>query len=302
MNCILAILLAVASGTRIVDLTGPFFAAIDSRSGTISQRVESFKEEELYPNHELFNQPYFRLDDPHLAWYLQRLEPSAGNLATFDASLNASLPRLEQAFAGAFPAFNPESVSIYIMPSFGVFDGMTEIVGGKLALLIGIDNLAQESSMVPVFLTHELFHIYHHEVNPTFFVTPSENDLYKYGLYRELWAEGMATYVSQALNPGTTAGQALFSSELADLSAQDRRRLACLIQSDLLSTEARESALFFDGGVHPAGLPARGGYYIGYLVAKRLGSRLSLAQLAQLSGDELQADVTEGVRTVCSAS
>jgi Putative zinc dependent peptidase (DUF5700) len=109
----------------------------------------------------------------------------------------------------AFPAFSPERVRIYIMPSFGDFHGMTQIVDGRLALLIGLDNLAQESSAVPVFLSHELFHIYHHEINPAFFATPGENDLYNYGLYRELWAEGMATHIARpcAISPEVATRQ-----------------------------------------------------------------------------------------------
>ncbi|HEY2473595.1 MAG TPA: DUF2268 domain-containing putative Zn-dependent protease [Candidatus Cybelea sp.] len=297
---LLAVVIAAAREIPVVDMTGPFFAAIDPQSGQVAQRVDSFKEKLLYPNHELFNEPYFRLDDPHIAWYLQRQEASLANLRAFHASLTESLPRLEDSFERAFPAFDPQTVQLFIMPGFGVFDGMTSVVGGKLALLIGIDNLAQESSAVPVLLTHELFHIYHHEANPAFFVTATENDLYKYGLYRELWAEGLATHVSQALNPGATEAQALFSQSLANLQAADRRRLACLIDKNLSSTDLKTSDLFFDGGIHPDGLPSRGGYYIGYLVAKQLGSRYSLAQLAQLSGDELQRDVSDGVHALCS--
>jgi len=285
----------------IVDLTPSFFAAIDPTTGSLAMRLERFKEDELYPNEELFDEPYFALSDPHLAWYFERLGSSRADLQSFTLSLKKELPRYEATFEGAFPKFDPQSLTIYLMPGFGSFDGMTRDIAGKHGLLIGVDNLEAERSTVPVFLTHELFHIYHHEINPTFFLTSSEDDLYRYGLYRELWAEGMATYVSQKLNPGTTLQQALFSKSLASLSPADTRKLACLLERALDSTNENDSALFFDGGVHPDGLPARGGYFIGYEIATQLGASRTLGELADLRGDDLRHDIGSGVRALCSA-
>jgi len=144
-----------------------------------------------------------------------------------------------------------------------------------------------------------MFHVYHHDVNPAFFPTKSENDLYQYGIYRQMWAEGLATYVSQHLNPGTTEATALFSNQLATLPPVQLQQLACFVEQHFDSRSATDADLLFDGGQHPPGLPARGGYLIGYLVARDLGMSHTLAELADMSGELLENALRTRVQNLC---
>lgn len=289
------ILLAVA---QIVDLMNPFFAT-NVPAQPIARRVTLFKERVLYPNPALYDNGYAALDDPHIAWYLQHEAKDAASVGEAHALLVRALPQVLSSFAAAFPKFNPATLTVYLMPSMGSFDGMTKDVDGHHGLLLGVDNIAEEKAPTGVLIDHELFHVYHHDVNPAFFPTKTENDLYQFGVYRQVWAEGMATFVSQQLNAGTTEATALFSQRLASLPVQDRKLLACFVEQHFDSRSGADATLLFDGGKHPPGLPARGGYLIGYLVAKQLSAKMSLSQLADLQGDTLESALRAGVHALC---
>jgi uncharacterized protein YjaZ len=53
--------------------------------------------------------------------------------------------------------------------------------------------------------------------------------------------------------------------------------------------------LYGNRAASEAGLPWRSGYYVGYLVARRLGQRRSLNQLAHLQGNALRDQVAEAL-------
>lgn len=285
-------------GVGVVNLMPAFFRA-DASGVALNVRVQRFKEDVVRPNADLYDPKYFALDDQHIAQYLGGLDPSLASIRSSTDAIEGSMPAHEASFEAAFPKFDPHTVSIYLMPSMGNFDGMTRDVNGQHALLIGVDAFAREQFPLGIFLAHEMFHIYQHEVNPAFFVTASENDLYEHGLYRQLWAEGLATFVSQKLNPGASNAAVLASSDLANLSGDDVRRLACFVDRRLDSQHAGDAALLFDASQHPRGLPARGGYYIGYLVASDLGKTYSLADLADLNGNGLREAIGTRVHAIC---
>ncbi|MBV9271417.1 MAG: hypothetical protein JO165_09995 [Candidatus Eremiobacteraeota bacterium] len=280
-----------------VDLMRAFFTA-DAASLPLDKRIELFKEKILYPNRSLYDgQGPF--DDVHIAWYLNELTPKTPQLRRFTTAVATALPAYEAKFESAFPKFDPATVTIYLMPSMGHFDGMTKDVGGNHGLLIGVDNLSQENLSIGIFLDHEMFHIYHHDINRAFFPTSSENDLYQYGLYRQVWAEGLATYVSQQLNPGASTADVLASADLANLSQSDAKKLACIVSAHFGSNDVNYAGLLFDESQHPAALPPRGGYYVGYVLAKDLGRSRTLSELADMRGDELYNTLHAIVSSLC---
>ena len=296
---------ASAAPIHLVNIMPSFFALWPAgKTPPLREQLHSFKKNVISPNQPVYGPKYVALDDRNLAWYLQSMRPRIASMRKTSAMLQQQLPALEASFELAFPKFDPASAQIYLMPSMMTFDGMTTDIGAKHTILVGIDALAAERDTIGIKLgilvDHEMFHMYHHAINPAFFATPSENDLYRYGLYRELWAEGLATYVSQKLNPDASEADALISKTLAGLPAYDLRKLACLVQEDLDSRSSAQSALFFDEGRHPRGLPSRGGYYIGYLVAEQLGKHRSLSALADLHGDSLRTQIKNTVRLMCS--
>ena len=291
--------LALLATVQVVDLLPGLYAA-ESVEPTAA-RVARFKTDVLEPNHTLFADTGIVLNDAQLGAYLNAVDPQLPAVRAMEQTLEASIPPIAASFASAFPKFRPQSVVIYLTPSLGDFDGMTQDVDGHHGLLLGVDNIAAEHAPLGVLIDHELFHIYHHDVNPAFFPTKSENDLYQYGIYRQLWAEGLATYVSRQLNPGTTEATALFSQRLATLPAAQVQQLACFVEQRFDSRSANDANLLFDGGQHPPGLPARGGYLIGYLLAQDLGTSHTLAELADMSGDTLEHALHTRVQTLCGS-
>jgi hypothetical protein len=290
-------LLALVATVRVVDLMPGLYTA--ESADTTEARVASFRTAVLDPNRAVFANTGVPLDDAHLGAYLDAVRGQLPAVRAMEQQLQQSIPSFTASFAAAFPKFRPQSVVIYLTPSMGDFDGMTQDIEGHRSLLLGVENIAAENPPLGVLIDHETFHVYHHDVNPTFFPTKSENDLYRYGVYRQLWAEGLATYVSQQLNPGTSEATALFSKKLATLPVDQTQQLACFVQQHFDSRSANDAALLFDGDQHPPGLPPRGGYLVGYLVAQDLGTTHSLADLADMSGSALEDAARSRVDALC---
>lgn len=108
------------------------------------------------------------------------------------ADLHAAVVR----FRKTFPDFVPRRPA-YVMCSLGAFDGGVREVRGQPTLLFGADTIASirpSGFNLRPFLGHELFHVHHETLHPAAPETLGWN----------LWEEGLATYVSDALNPGAS--------------------------------------------------------------------------------------------------
>ncbi len=282
---------------QVVNLMPAFFDAWDGGIGKpIDERVRLLKADLLYPNRKAFDSGQFRLDDPRLAWYLDEIAPSVPAMRRMTDKIATELPSSERAFIDAFPDMSPATV--YFMPSFLHFDGQSN--GGILRF--GIDGIVEfdgPDANLGVLAAHELFHIYHAQVNPETF---GESGSTQAPVGAQLWSEGLATYVAGRLNPGATRSQTLLSKDLAELSAAKTRRLACLMEPKLASTRESDAAPFFDADVQPPGLPARGGYLVGLLVASRFGKEHTLRELALLKGGSLTASIAGAVHALCVAA
>ncbi len=82
---------------------------------------------------------------------------------------------------------------IYLVNSFGEFDGGTRDLAEGNRLMFGadmIDEIYMDKPMKP-FVEHELFHLMHHRTFPE--CDPA---------WCNLWEEGLATFVASKLNPG----------------------------------------------------------------------------------------------------
>ncbi len=281
---------------RVVDLMPAFFDAWDRGLGKpLDDRVRLFESEVIYPNRGAYDNSQFKLDDAHLAWYLNEVEPWIPQMRRMSGTIATELPVGERAFVAAFPDLRP--VTVYFLPSLMHFDGQTR----NGTLFFRLDGLAAfdgPNANLSVIVTHELFHIYHYQVNPGVF---GESGSTHAPVHAQLWSEGLATYVSQRLNPTATRAQVLESEELAALPQAKTRELACAIEPKLDSAQDADATPFFDLGVKPAGLPPRGGYLVGLLVAEQLGATHTLRELALLKGPELRAAIASGARRLCAA-
>ena len=173
---------------------------------------------------------------------------------------------------------------------FGVsllkFDGHPVEFGGKRHLLFGVDTIAliHGPADMPAFFDHELFHLYHRQVIG--FQAPQGNA----PAWWTMWLEGLATYVSQRMNPGLDAQQVLWYPR--DMVTRMDKNLAHAAQLMLRDIDNRDSDgnRWFLGDQSVEGLPVRAGYYLGYLFARSEGDGKPLRALARLPPDQVHAD------------
>jgi len=203
-----------------------------------------------------------------------------------------------QRFMEAFPDFSWEG-QCYLVASLQGFNGAVREVRGAPALLFGLDVIAsaQPDSNLMVLLHHELFHFYQSKDAPN-------------ELWAALWAEGLATYASIALNPGTSDDAGLPLTHMHDprapaLDAPERRlrfsesmpqhedELGRMLLAKLESSDRADYATFFLGRADPqlGSRPVRTGYWFGLQVARRIVQDGNLAEYARRSPTTLRKEI-----------
>ncbi|MGE0526290.1 MAG: DUF2268 domain-containing putative Zn-dependent protease [Bdellovibrionales bacterium] len=183
-------------------------------------------------------------------------------------------------FLKHFPDFTTD-FDIHIIPSLGEMDGGTRTIDGNFYFIFGIDGILKyhnASTDVP-FFHHELFHMYHWQ-----FFKGEEK------MWYALWAEGLATYVSEALNPGSSLRDIMLDipEGLVKACEEDMAYLWFDFQSVLdTSDEAAYERYFLLSSKDPR-VPRRAGYYLGYIVAKELAQKYTLDELTKMDAADLR--------------
>ena len=145
------------------------------------------------------------------------------------------------------------------MASGYCFNGRSQTIQGRSALLFGVDAMSAlgQKDLIPV-MHHELFHRYHRQ----FFDFEASGG---YPLWTALWAEGLATYVAEELNPSASEID-LAMVPLGMVQQVDDRRaeLAADFLRRFESTAEKDATVYFnDINSKDAVVPARAGYRIG---------------------------------------
>jgi hypothetical protein len=195
------------------------------------------------------------------------------------SSLVAPAQRQFESVFGPMRGYPP----IYLVDSFGEFDGGTRDLPEGNRLMFGadmIDQLYRDKPIKP-FIEHELFHLLHHRHFP-------ECD----PVWCNLWEEGLATYVASKLNPGARddALGLTIPAPLRPAVEAHRSEAICAVRARLGSSDPKAYAPLFMGGGPPLSpnLPRRFGYYVGLLVVTDAGRTLSLKQLEALSPQQVR--------------
>jgi hypothetical protein len=278
-----AIAVATAGESNAEQLAAYRRALIDAHPGLYAQQVLGLK-------------PGPVMDRKILASLAEAR--TARDRNTLIVRLRAQIAATSRGFARVFPDFRC-NFPIYLTDSLGQLDGAGRVVDGRPALVIGVPQLERElpSVSLRVFLNHEFFHRYHFEA-AGFSDDPGENQQ----IWRALWAEGLATYVSKVLTPGATTPEALLSAHLEERARPLMPQLAADLLAGMDRIDPELFAEYFTSG--PAagrhGLPARSGYYVGYIVAGRLAEHHSLAALAHLEGAALHAEIAGALRELAT--
>lgn len=281
----------------VVDATPPFWRFWAKAQGKPeSERVRLFRSMVVDAHPELFGTevlngakvPIESKDkeaDALIAAYLRDVAPFIVRMKSTSAQIHQDFGYYSDDFVRTFPRYSPVT-TVYFTVSLFFFDGATRPVRGKTALLFGIDGIARfhpADANLKVFFDHELFHQYHDQVQPELSADEA--------LWTSLWQEGLATYVSQQMNPGATVSQALMSSSLAADCEPKLPTMAAELLRNIDSTDPKEYAAFFYGNNGRADVPSRAGYYVGYRVVQELAGQRSLEQLAELRGEELKESI-----------
>jgi uncharacterized protein YjaZ len=184
-------------------------------------------------------------------------------------------------------------VKVYLMLSLFRFDGKIPHDDPR-ALFLALDGLAKfhgANVRLEVILSHELFHLYHFQVNPL----PVTVD--EIPLYRQIWQEGIATYASRSLNSNASLADVLLDPQLARDGPKYVAHAACDLLTQLESTEDETTARYLSyrrGGKNPS----RMGYLVGYDIVAKMAATRSLRDLARLRGQRLLQLMRREVRAL----
>jgi hypothetical protein len=288
---------ATATSCPVVDVMPEYRQVLDrSARESLAEQATALEKDFVMAHAALYRPEVLGLDDPNalsarIRKSLPDLRQRADSIGATADTLRAQLPGDIADFRAAFPDFDC-SFTIYLMPTFGMLDGAGRVVTGKPALVFGVDTIAanETPAQLKVFVDHELFHRYHFQVAGF-----SDADNSHAVIWRALWTEGLATYVSATLNPKRPLAEALILPLDLETRAKARlRTLSATLRANLDRVAPDVFNTYFsygDRAAAEAGLPWRGGYYVGYRVAKRLGESRSLVALAHLQGAALRAQI-----------
>jgi hypothetical protein len=287
----------LGGNVRIHDLMPDFWLFWNAaKNESPLQQLESWRSLYIQPNAALFAD----LAAPCAKHFSDRsLEtdyfPTLPQFISEIHSLQQAMPGIvadaRQRIQKAFPDM-AWSGDIYIMASAECFNGRSQQIGGSNALLLGLDDIAEEhETNLPPLLDHELFHRYQH----AFFLFEPERDE---PLWVRLWAEGMATYVARRLNPSATEQDTLWITEPVMKELKHRR---AMLAADFLSRFSSESqhdaaVYFLDDRSQDPNIPPRTGYFLGLEVAEQLATRYPPQQMAHWDRTQAETHIREALK------
>ncbi len=283
---------------KVHDLASAFQQVADRNAGKLDTAVRDFRET-IVPRFPAFYSPQRyqgRLTEA------QRDAQLAKAFAAFPALREAyakkvegftrDLPRHIATFRAEFPDY-PAATDIWFLHSLGEMDGGMRTLNGQKYFVFGADVMTQVhgDGDEAAFFHHELFHDYQ--------ALNCGNDR----VWSLLWEEGLATYVSKRMNPKASDAELLLDlpAGLVPDTRKQMRRALDDVHAKLDSSDDEALAGLFQRRGDRTGLPARRGYYLGYLVAEEAGKTMSMRQMARLDCDASRKVVTAALDRLRSA-
>jgi hypothetical protein len=228
-----------------------------------------------------------------VAKYLHDVGTFVPAMRHITVTLRDDFSRYAQEFSATFPDYAPTTPVYFTVSLFG-FSGGLHVSGEDTGLYFGVDELARihgSSGNLKLICQHELFHQYHYQIAPEI-----TDDLAAWAF---MWEEGLATYVSRRMNPGTTADQALVEPHrLSELAQPLLPKLARRLRDIADSTNQNDYMELFSAERTESGIPPRSGYYVGYRVAEKLAATRSIVDLVHLRGPELKLAVMSALESL----
>lgn len=288
--------LPAAAAPAPTDLMPAFWRAYDVGHAA-EDRARAIGQAFFAPNAELYAGAGLKPTPERLAAWLPQFDAIAEPARRLSQGFTGHYRRHVEHFQREFPDFQRERAPIYLMPSLFNFDGHLRPWQGKLPLFVGIDGIVRyhgADANLSVFLDHESFHLYHGQLVPELLMDEQPP------VYGSLWIEGLATYVSERLNPDASRVQVLLDDrKLAAVDDATVRDLAGKLLAVLDSTSADDANRFFGAG-HKGPEPARGGYLVGLIIARRIGRDRPLAELARTPLAKLRASMRQQLQALAA--
>jgi hypothetical protein len=262
-----------------------------------ADKHRDFYSEELFGSRDELAERAKRLFDPQGAPKFPGARPiTLDDVLATGRSITTDYTRIEGVFRQAFRDYRCETPI-----SFGLslyrFDGNQSVEApGKSRLRFGVEMIAllHPPQELPAFFHHELFHVY--QAQQVGAAVPSNATQ---PVSWALWSEGLATYVSWKLNPALTAPEIFWMPR--DMQTQMEPKLAAAARLMLEDLDGHEGyGRWFTVGQNPPDLPTRSGYYLGYLMAKRLDHG-DLAALAKLPPEQVAREARSFLESLAAS-
>jgi len=193
-------------------------------------------------------------------------------LAAKRAEVLEIIPATEARFVELF-GLQPE-FPVYFFATLAPTDGKVTHFGGRRGFALNFNKIRTYSATgTRILLGHEFFHLFQAE----YIEEPEGPELPPEPTLGSLMAEGWATYASEKIFPGFEAWQ--YVSPFAGDDQQFRAfqeykgEMLGYLLANLDNTDRRVWARLFSGNPEDAApWPPRGGYYLGYLLAKQMSA------------------------------
>ncbi|MGD8290316.1 MAG: DUF2268 domain-containing putative Zn-dependent protease [Desulfobacterales bacterium] len=208
--------------------------------------------------------------------FWDEVAPRMVEISHLNRNLEKKINLMVTEFRKQLPDFVP-ATDFYITISFS-FKGKALPFDNRNIIAIGLEtfNLGDEQQIY-ITLAHEMFHLYHFS-----FFQPGG------GLYRLLWAEGLATYASAVVVPGHRRSFYLgFPVEKMNRCYELLPLLAEDLKKNLGRNDHRLKRIYFGAEPNETSVPPEAGYYVGLLILEKLAAQTPLDQLAKMPADKV---------------
>jgi hypothetical protein len=297
----MSLLLAAAATFAIHDFTPDFWKFWEAaQNQPVEQQAQLWQQLYVSKHQAVFDdlaqpcEPEWN-DDWFRAHYLKELPKVVPAIRTISSGLGQQLEAANGHFLKMFPDMRWAG-DVYVMASGFCFDGRSQTIQGRNALLFGVDTMAGfgQRNLIPV-MHHELFHRYHR----TYFEYEASGS---YPLWTSLWAEGLATYVAKELNPSASEmDRGMVPLGMVERVDHRRAELAADFLRRFESTSPEDAKLYInDTNSKDAFVPARAGYELGALVAGELSKQYSVQEMAHWSQAEAKPRIRAALERISS--
>lgn len=283
-------LATLASGAPVVSPASPasdlrdcmpdFWIAYDAgRDRELPARAQALVESFFRAHANEYRQAGIVPTLPRVTAWLPQFDAMASDVRALDRRFNENYSRNLDRFRAALPDFDGRASPVGVLPSLFHFDAHLQPDGPLLPLFFGPDGIQRfhgSGADLGVLFAHELFHCYQAQKNPSMSLDPLAP------VFESLWIEGVATYASERMNPGSSLLHVLLDdTALAGADDATLKRVARSLIEQLDATDDATQVKYFSHG-YQGDWPSRAGYYVGLLAARRLGETMTLQQMAAL--------------------